>query len=78
VTRIDFLSMDIELAEPQALAGFSIERFRPRLVAIEAHPQIRQLLLDYFTEHDYSLVGKYWRVDADNFWFAPRASVKDP
>ncbi len=77
VTRIDFLSMDIELAEPQALAGFSIERFRPRLVAIEAHPPIRQQLLDYFTEDDYSLVGKYWRVDADNFWFAPRASVGD-
>lgn len=77
VTHIDFLSMDIELAEPQALAGFSIERFRPRLVAVEAHPPIRQHLLDYFTAHDYSLVGKYWRVDADNFWFAPRARVED-
>jgi FkbM family methyltransferase len=73
--RIDFLSMDIELAEPKALAGFSIERFLPRLVAIEAHPPVRQQILDYFTGHDYSLVGKYWRVDSENFWFAPRGSV---
>jgi FkbM family methyltransferase len=71
VTWIDFLSIDIEMAEPQALAGFSIDRFRPRLVAVEAHPPIRQQLLDYFTRHQYSLVGKYWRVDSENFWFAP-------
>jgi len=77
VTRIDFLSMDIELAEPQALAGFSIDRFRPRLVAVEAHVPIRQQLLDYFGSHGYSLVGKYWRVDPDNFWFAPRGNVRD-
>ena len=31
IQRID-LSMDIELAEPKALAGFDIERYRPRLV----------------------------------------------
>lgn len=78
ITRVDFLSMDIELAEPQALAGFSIERFRPRLVAVEAHPPIRQRILDYFTHHDYSLVGKYWRVDSENFWFAPRGASGRP
>lgn len=71
IVRVDFLTMDIELAEPQALAGFSIERFRPRLVAVEAHPPVRQQILDYFAAHRYSLVGKYWRVDAENFWFAP-------
>ena len=70
--------MDIELAEPQALAVFSIERFRPRLVAVEAHPPIRQQLLDYFTRHQYSLVGKYWRVDSENFWFAPVAASPTP
>ncbi len=78
IDRIDFLSMDIELAEPQALAGFSIERFAPRLVAVEAHPPIRQRLLDYFTTHRYSLVGKYWRADGENFWFSPQGTVPDP
>lgn len=77
ITRVDFLSMDIELAEPVALAGFSIERFQPRLVAVEAHPPIRQKILDYFTQHDYSMVGKYWRVDSENFWFAPRGTTSD-
>ena len=71
VEKVDFLSIDIELAEPQALAGFSIGRFRPRLVCIEAHPPVRQQLLDYFHKHGYVLVGKYWRIDGDNFWFAP-------
>jgi hypothetical protein len=71
VSRIDFLTMDIELAEPQALAGFSIDRFKPRLVCIEAHEPVRQQILDYFAKHDYVIVGKYWLVDRENFWFAP-------
>jgi FkbM family methyltransferase len=71
IERIDFLSMDIELAEPQALAGFSIKRFAPALVAIEAHPPVRQQILDYFFRNGYILVGRYWRADTNNFWFAP-------
>lgn len=71
VPRIDFLSIDIELAEPQALAGLSLNRFRPRLVCIEAHLPVRQQILDYFARHGYVLLGKYWRADAANFWFAP-------
>ena len=45
------MSMDIELAEPQALAGFSIGRFNPSLVAVEAHPPVRQQILDYFARN---------------------------
>lgn len=71
VRNIDFLSIDIELSEPQALAGFSIDQFAPRLVAIEAHLPVRQQILDYFTTHRYVLLGRYWRADEDNFWFAP-------
>jgi FkbM family methyltransferase len=71
ITRIDFLSIDIELGEPQALAGFSIARFRPRLVAIEAHPPVRQQILDYFARHAYVSIGRYWQADDENFWFAP-------
>ena len=71
ITHIDFLSLDIELYEPQALAGFSIERFSPELVAVEAHRPVRQQILDYFARHQYVLVGRYWRADRHNFWFAP-------
>ena len=67
----DFLSMDIELSEPKALAGFDIERFRPSLVCIEAHPEVRQQILDYFAQHRYALVGKYLRADDNNLYFAP-------
>jgi hypothetical protein len=77
INRIDFLSMDIELAEPQALAGFSIGRFKPSLVAIEAHAEVRQQILDYFTRNEYALVGRYWRVDSQNFWFAPLGEARD-
>jgi FkbM family methyltransferase len=71
ISQIDFLTMDIELAEPQALAGFSIGRFKPGLVAIEAHFPIRQQILEYFARNQYVLIGRYWRADAHNFWFAP-------
>jgi FkbM family methyltransferase len=71
VANVDFLSMDIELAEPKALKGFEIERFRPALVCIEAHPEVRQQILDYFQRHRYVVVGKYLRLDTANLYFAP-------
>lgn len=71
VERIDFLSMDIELHEPQALAGFDIGRYRPALVCVEAHPQVRQKILDYFARHGYVAVARYLRADPQNLWFAP-------
>jgi len=71
VTAFDFLSMDIELAEPKALAGFDVERFRPKLVCIEAHPEVRQQILDYFADHRYVVVGKYLRMDTSNLYFTP-------
>ena len=77
IPRVDFLSMDIELAEPEALEGFSIRRFTPRLVAIEAHPPVRQRILDYFSRNGYVLVGRYWQVDDENFWFAPPGEASD-
>ncbi len=75
VERIDFLSMDIELWEPKALAGFDIERFRPALVCIEATWQVRQAILDYFNRHNYVVVGKYLRADIWNLYFAPPDSL---
>jgi FkbM family methyltransferase len=71
IERIDFLSMDIELAEPEALAGFAVEKYKPSFVCIEAHPDVRQQILDYFTAHQYVLVGKYLRMDSENLYFEP-------
>jgi len=75
VTRLDLLSMDIELWEPQALAGFDIGRFAPALVVIEAHPPVRDQLYDYFRAHDYVEVEKYTRWDGRNAYFVPAADL---
>jgi len=71
IRTFDFLNMDIELAEPKALKGFDVERFHPALVCIEAHPEVRQQILDYFAARHYVVVGKYLRVDAANLYFMP-------
>ena len=74
VKVVDFLSMDVELSEPQALQGFDIERFKPALVCIEALLPVRQRILDYFAAHHYVVVGKYVWVDRENLYFMPSAS----
>jgi hypothetical protein len=71
LTRVDFLSLDIELAEPLALRGFDIARFRPQLVCVEAHDPTRQWLIDYFHRAGYVLVGKYMQYDWLNLYFMP-------
>jgi FkbM family methyltransferase len=71
VTQVDFLNMDIELSEPKALAGFSIQKYRPALVCIEAHPEVRQAILDYFARNGYVAIARYIRADELNLWFKP-------
>lgn len=84
INEIDFLSIDIELHEPQALKGFSLHRFGPKLVAIESHAPVRQAILDYFASRRYRVLGKYLRADSNNLWFAPMteeeltASIEHP
>ena len=75
ITRLDFVNMDIELHEPQALAGFDLARFQPALVCIEAHAPVRQAILDYFAARRYVVVGKYLRADVNNLYFAPAAGT---
>jgi FkbM family methyltransferase len=71
IARFDFLSVDVEEHEPQVLEGFTIGKFGPRLVCIEAHASVRQAILDYFDRHHYVLIGKYLRADENNLWFTP-------
>ena len=73
VTQLDFVNMDIELWEPKALSGFDLLWFfKPALVCIEAHPEVRQWILDDFAARGYTVVGKYLRVDQHNLYFTPR------
>ena len=71
ISRLDFMSMDIELSEPKALAGFDIDRFSPSLVCVEANPEVRQQILDYFARHHYTVIGKYLRADPKNHISGP-------
>lgn len=76
VSRIDFLSMDIEGHEPPALAGFEIERFRPQLACVEAKPRNRERIQSYFAEHGYERLDRYLAHDKTNYYFAPKGRAK--
>lgn len=71
ISRLDFMSMDIELSEPTALAGFDLRKYLPALVCIEVHPEVRQQILDYFAQREYVVVGDYLRIDPTNLYFRP-------
>ena len=69
VHKVDFVSMDIEGSEPDALEGFDIERYRPELVCIEVQSYTRGRLLAYFAAHGYVPVEPYRHVDSVNYYF---------
>lgn len=71
IAHIDLLSIDIELHEPHALAGFNIRKYRPALVVVEGLLPVRQQILDYFVRNGYTVVGKYLWVDQENLYFVP-------
>jgi FkbM family methyltransferase len=71
VEHLDFLSMDIEEHEPQALRGFDIDRFKPELVCVEAHLAVRRQLSEYFSAHGYVRLHEYAPYDPFNWYFTP-------
>lgn len=76
IDRIDFLSIDIEGAEPLALAGFDIQRYKPSLVCIERFLN-QDALLKYFADNGYERIESYLNVDKVNWYFRPVAPA-DP
>ncbi len=75
VTKIDLLAMDIEGHEPQALAGFDIERFSPELVAVEKSvgPRKNNAVRRYFEAHGYRMIERYVPFDPVNRYFERRS-----
>jgi hypothetical protein len=72
---VDLVSMDVEQGEPEALAGFEISRFRPRLVCVEAGTEeVRRWLPRYFAEHGYERIDDYAEHDIGNWYFQARRS----
>jgi FkbM family methyltransferase len=65
VHSIDFLSMDIEGHEPEALEGFDIGRYKPELVCIEYRLNEKKIL-EYFTSNGYQRI-KHSAYDPANW-----------
>ena len=66
VTRVDFVSIDVEGGELDVLRGFSLERYRPALVLIEDY--VRNLDKHrHMTGRGYKLVKR----TALNNWYVP-------
>lgn len=77
VKAIDFLSMDINGAEPIALKGFDIQRFRPELVHVEASPHRQEALAAYFKRNGYKRIDEYLEYDRINWYFTPNDSASE-
>lgn len=58
VSKIDFVSMNIEGGERKALAGFDIERFSPEFVLVECLGN-KKWLMKYFTSRGYVFAEEY-------------------
>lgn len=72
ISKIDFLSMDIEGSEPLALAGFDINKFKPELVCIEKTSKTKEKILRYFLNHGYERIDEYLKYDNVNWYFKPK------
>jgi FkbM family methyltransferase len=75
VRHVDLVSMDIEGAEPLALAGFDIDRFKPTLLCVEVHTEVRGQVADYFQAHGYQQLDRYLSYDRTNYYFTPVARL---
>jgi FkbM family methyltransferase len=71
ITRFDFLSLDIELGEPKALAGLDLEVFHPELVCVEAYEPVQREIADYFARRHYHRLEDYLTLDQRNWYFTP-------
>jgi len=74
VTRVDFVSMDIEDGEPAALEGFSIGRWKPRLLCVEMHEVGAPAIRGYFSRNGYVQLVSYAFIDLLNGYFVPADS----
>lgn len=67
VKKVDLVSMDIEGHEPNAFAGFDIERFAPELLVVEGK---NEWVKTYLQEHGYVQIERYKQFDSVNGYYA--------
>lgn len=71
-TKVDFVSLDIEGSEPEALQAFDIARYRPDLLCVETQTYTRDRLFSYFAAHGYEVIDRYREADSVNLYFRRR------
>jgi FkbM family methyltransferase len=71
IEKINFVSLDIEGSEPEALEGFDIDRYRPDLLCVETQPYTIDRLHAYFTSHGYVRIEQYRQADSVNEYYRP-------
>ena len=70
VTKIDFLSIDVEGLELQVLQGLDLNKHAPQLILIEEHRRDYAKHF-YLRNHGYRLVKRTGR----NNWYVPPSSL---
>lgn len=66
-TSIDFISIDVEGAEPEVLAGLSLETYSPRCLVIEANGEKMNKIIDSFmSTNGYHKAGRLSKTN--NFY----------
>ncbi len=80
ITKVDFMSLDIEGAEGPALQGFDIGRFKPDLVGIEFGVSEEQdrFVLAYMIENGYERIDRYKIYDHVNSYFRRSSESQTP
>ncbi|MBT4522037.1 MAG: FkbM family methyltransferase [Halieaceae bacterium] len=76
VSHIDFLSIDTEGSEPGVLRGFTLARYRPKLVCIEAVADEGNngFILEYFKSGGYVRIEECDSLDSINWYFHHHSS----
>jgi Methyltransferase FkbM domain len=71
IDHVDFVSIDVEHAEAEVIAGFDLERFGPALVCVEIGVRDpERSVTPHFTAAAYERVSSYCELDGVNWWFA--------
>jgi FkbM family methyltransferase len=71
VQEIDFLSLDIEGYEVQAISGLDLRRYRPRIMVIEVDSKAQEAELDaLILPHDYH---KSVRIGPNHFYLSEKS-----
>ncbi len=73
VNDFDFLNIDVEGHEFDVLKGLNLNKFRPKLIAVEIHVlKTKDIFLSnvfkYLTKHNYELISQYMQTS----FFTPK------